>query len=198
MKIVSEGFSGKTYFYTIAPRLQRLARRAVDTRARGLDLKIVITMSKLGGNGDRFGDYLCVHCANLLCISGGNQFTNTKFTGPDTQISKSNYEKLHRSRGVEGNFIKWSHLMRDWEWANMKSVEIGADEFFERRSETVVFPGLRTFEASRALCKKFHGSAVVIKNKAQSDHLNQQWWDTVGGPMGVSSYGKCTGSSNWI
>ena len=72
----------------------------------------------------------------------------------------------------------------------MKVEEIGADEFFEHRSETVVFPGLRNFEASQALCKKFHGSAVVIKNKAQSDRLNDQWWDTVGRPMGVSSYGE--------
>ena len=46
--------------------------------------------AKLGGAGDRFGDYLCLDCPNLLCVSGHDQFTNTKFTRPISQISKSN------------------------------------------------------------------------------------------------------------
>ena len=72
----------------------------------------------------------------------------------------------------------------------MKMLEIEAGDFFEHRSETVIFPALRNFEKSLALCKKFHGSHVVIKNKAQSDRLNEQWWDLVGLPMGVSPWGK--------
>ena len=40
------------------------------------------SISKLGGAGDRFGDYLCVNRVNLLCISGCKRFTNTKFTTP--------------------------------------------------------------------------------------------------------------------
>ena len=46
-------------------------------------------ISKLGGAGDGFGDDLCVDYANLPCASGRNQFTNTKFTRPNAQISKS-------------------------------------------------------------------------------------------------------------
>ena len=49
--------------------------------------------SKLGRAGDRFGDrLLCVICANLPYIVGQNQFTNTLFTTPNTQISKSNLQ----------------------------------------------------------------------------------------------------------
>ena len=48
--------------------------------------------NKLGGAGDWFGDYLCVNWANLPCLSGRNQFTNTKFPRPITKISKSNYD----------------------------------------------------------------------------------------------------------
>ena len=36
--------------------------------------KRMMVMSKLGGVGGWFGDYLCVDCA---CISGRNQFTIT-------------------------------------------------------------------------------------------------------------------------
>ena len=82
----------------------------------------------------------------------------------------------------------------------MTMLEIEASEFFEHRSETVVFPALRNFEESLALCKKFHGSHVVIKNKAQSDRLNEQWWDLVGIPMGVSPWGKLGGLdlNSWL
>ena len=30
---------------------------------------------KCGGDGDRFGDYLCGYCAKLPCVSGRSQFT---------------------------------------------------------------------------------------------------------------------------
>ena len=45
-------------------------------------------VSRLGGSGDRFGDFLCVDRANLSCVSGQNQFTHTKFSRPVTQFSK--------------------------------------------------------------------------------------------------------------
>ena len=44
--------------------------------------------------GGRFGDSLCVDCANLLYVGGRNQLTNTKFTRPNLQISKSSYHNL--------------------------------------------------------------------------------------------------------
>ena len=46
-------------------------------------------MIKLGGAGDSFGDFLCVDCASLPCVSGHNQFINTKFTRPIAKFSKS-------------------------------------------------------------------------------------------------------------
>ena len=44
---------------------------------------------RLGGAGDRFGDYFCADCTNLSCVSGRNQFTDTKLTRPITKISRS-------------------------------------------------------------------------------------------------------------
>ena len=44
-----------------------------------------------GGDGGRFGDYLCVDCTNMPRLSGRNKFTNTKFTRPITKISKSSF-----------------------------------------------------------------------------------------------------------
>ena len=38
-----------------------------------------------GGCGDRFGDYFCVDCANLPCVTN----TDTKFAKPYTKVSKS-------------------------------------------------------------------------------------------------------------
>ena len=52
-------------------------------------------ISKLGEVVDRFGDDLCVDCTNLICISGHNQFTNTKLTKPTTNISKSIDKAAH-------------------------------------------------------------------------------------------------------
>ena len=37
----------------------------------------------------RFGDYLCVDCAHLPRVGRHNQVTDTKFTTPNTKISKS-------------------------------------------------------------------------------------------------------------
>ena len=50
-------------------------------------------MSKLGLVSGKFGDYLCVDCANLPYTGGCNQFTNTKFTRPDAQVSESTRNK---------------------------------------------------------------------------------------------------------
>ena len=47
------------------------------------------SVSRLGGPGDRFGDYLCVDCAKVPRVSGHNQFTNAELTRPITKISKS-------------------------------------------------------------------------------------------------------------
>ena len=43
-----------------------------------------IPLCMFGWAGDRFGDCLCVDCANLFCINGCNHFTNKKFTMPST------------------------------------------------------------------------------------------------------------------
>ena len=53
--------------------------------------------SDFGGAGSRCGDCLCVDCSNLPYVSGCNQFTNTKFTKPNTKISKSlHHSELYR------------------------------------------------------------------------------------------------------
>ena len=51
--------------------------------------------SKLGGAGDRFGDYLYVDDANLIWVRGHNQPTNwnTRFPRPNRKISKSTYKQ---------------------------------------------------------------------------------------------------------
>ena len=46
-----------------------------------------LLLTKLRGACDRFGDCSCVDCANLPCISGPNQFTNTRLTRPSNKIS---------------------------------------------------------------------------------------------------------------
>ena len=48
-------------------------------------------MTKLGGAGGWFGDYLGVDCANLPSVVGRNKFTNKKFTKPNTQLSNSRH-----------------------------------------------------------------------------------------------------------
>ena len=68
-------------------------------------------MTELGGAGDRFGDNLCVDCANLSCVSGHNQFTNTKFTRRVTKISKSIY-------GWDG----WMDVRLPWRTAKPRTI----------------------------------------------------------------------------
>ena len=58
------------------------------------DIIILCLTTKLRGTGDRFGDHLCVHCDNLPCASGHNQFKNTTFTRPIPKISRSTYDRL--------------------------------------------------------------------------------------------------------
>ena len=55
------------------------------------------TITKLGGAGDRIAGYLCMDCANLPCLSGSNQFTDTKFTRPIAKISESNKHVTERA-----------------------------------------------------------------------------------------------------
>ena len=59
-------------------------------------------LTNLRGAVDRFGDYLWVDCANLHCITGRNQFANTKFTRPINKMSKSSsYRQSHPDAGAE-------------------------------------------------------------------------------------------------
>ena len=67
--------------------IRRLEERLRDGDSEDAKLPIILSLE----TGDRFGDHLCVHCANLPCVSGCYQFTNTKFTRPITEISKSIY-----------------------------------------------------------------------------------------------------------
>ena len=55
--------------------------------------------TKLGGAGDRFGDYLCVDCTNLPFVSGRNQLTNLK----DSKILKSSECGIRPSLQVRFN-----------------------------------------------------------------------------------------------
>ena len=57
-------------------------------------------MSKLGGDGDRFGDYLRVDYTNLLCINRHIQITNLKCT-------RGALHKIGRFRNVPtvGTFV---------------------------------------------------------------------------------------------
>ena len=70
----------------------------------------------------------------------------------------------------------------------MISTTMDHDQICRTKSETLMFPGVRDFKSATHLCKQFHGSIVVIKNKTQSDFLNDLWWKMVGNK--VSPYGK--------
>ena len=70
----------------------------------------------------------------------------------------------------------------------MESTIVDHDQICRPQSETIMIPGLRDFKSSKHLCKQFRGSIVVIKNKTQSDFLNDLWWKMVGNK--VSPYGK--------
>ena len=50
---------------------------------------VCMVETKFRGAGDRFGDYLCVDCVILPCISGCNHFMNKKFIRLNTNILKS-------------------------------------------------------------------------------------------------------------
>ena len=83
---------------------------------------------------------------------------------------------LFRSRGVEGNFIKWSNV--HWELKNMESKMMDADVFCRPpfQPDTVLFPGQRNFEEAKILCSQFHGSMAVVKDEKQSNVITGQWW----------------------
>ena len=87
---------------------------------------------------------------------------------------------------MEGNFIKWS--TSEWRLTRMETTINDRNQICLPQTETLMFPGLRNFDRSKHLCKQFHGSVVVIKDKMQSDYLNDLWWKTVGGK--VSPYGN--------
>ena len=63
----------------------------------------------------------------------------------------------------------------------MESKMMDADVFCRPPFEpdTVLFPGLRTFEEAKVLCHQFHGSIAVVKSKEQSDYITQQWWGRI-------------------
>ena len=91
-----------------------------------------------------------------------------------------------RQSEIGGNFLKWSAT--EWELTKMESTIVDHDQICRPQSETIMIPGLRDFKSSKHLCKQFRGSIVVIKNKTQSDFLNDLWWKMVGNE--VSPYGK--------
>ena len=63
-----------------------------NARARRRQARCLRT--KLGAAVNRFGDYLCVNCANYPSACGRNQSINTKFTSPMIKISKSSQNSL--------------------------------------------------------------------------------------------------------
>ena len=112
---------------------------------------------------------------------------------PLTFISKFFLVCFCRSK-LEGTFINWS--TSEWNLTNMETTIKDHDQICKTQSATVMFPGLRDFERSKHLCKQFHGSVVVIKNKIHSDYLNNLWWKVVGGK--VSPYGSILAFSESI
>ena len=74
--------------------------------------------TKLGRIGDRFGDNLAVGCANFPCVSGRNQFTNTKFTTPITKVSKSTgytYSRCNLALGYFRQLLLIHHCQAKYE-----------------------------------------------------------------------------------
>ena len=88
-----------------APFFLPLLQVAVPTfkafrRWIGLGRIRVFTMTapiKHGRAVGRFGDYLCVDCANLPYVGGHNQFKNSNFARPNTKIPKSTRQSVSRS-----------------------------------------------------------------------------------------------------
>ena len=60
-----------------------------------LKLELRHEMTKSRGAGGRIGDYLCLDCATLPYAGWCNQFTNTKFTIANNQLSKSTHDHGH-------------------------------------------------------------------------------------------------------
>ena len=70
-------------------------------------------MIKLGGAGERFGDYLCLHCTKFPFECGPDadtrhsQFTKSHVTRPSAKISKTKVdddERVSRSGGCSTFF----------------------------------------------------------------------------------------------
>ena len=49
-------------------------------------------MNKRGGAVGRFGDCVCLGCANWPCVSSRIQFTSTKLNKPNTHVTKCSVE----------------------------------------------------------------------------------------------------------
>lgn len=60
----------------------------------------------------------------------------------------------------------------------MESMLMDADVFCQPpfQPDTILFPGPRSFVSAKALCRQFHGSIAVVKDKGHSDHITEQWW----------------------
>ena len=88
---------------------------------------------------------------------------------------------------MEGNFIRWSNVK--WDLLKMESKEMSTDDFCRPpKPVNLMFPGLRDFPSVILMCKKFHGSVAVIKDKTLSDDLGGQWWNKINS-MGGDPYG---------
>ena len=86
------------------------------------NVRIAWCMGELGGAGDRFGDYLCVDGRNLSCVNGQNPFTNSKFTGPITKMSRSSSDG--RGIYIPMRPCMWSDTKEDkhsWRFVKMKA-----------------------------------------------------------------------------
>ena len=73
------------YYWHLA---NALSAYFMNTALRLIALHCLHFTPILEGLGDRFGHHLSVDCAHSLRINERNQFTNTKFTGPNTQTAK--------------------------------------------------------------------------------------------------------------
>ena len=81
----------KHYVRLRRPELrEKMSSRNLKVVAGGQNTAAVTT--KLGGAGDRLGEYLSVDCTNFLSLSGCDQFTDPKFTRPIAKISKSSHD----------------------------------------------------------------------------------------------------------
>ena len=94
----------------------------------------IVVLVKFGGAGGWFGDHTWTNCANFICVSGPkrlridsnclrggrNEFTNTKFTRPNTQISNSGAHarkgpSIYDVRKIWGFFDPLPPLVRIWD-----------------------------------------------------------------------------------